>query len=97
MGIQGKLKFVLSFHEKCLTCLGKRFYTQIAGDKARQLSEKRNGRRNASAVGATRIDDHGITADEVLKQLNKIMAPWKVEFASAMSWFAVWRGEYLMQ
>ncbi|EFQ95145.1 hypothetical protein PTNB73_04506 [Pyrenophora teres f. teres] len=68
-----------------------RFYTQITGDKARQLSEKRNGRRNASAVGATRIDDHGITADEVLEQLNKIMAPWKVEFASAMSWFAVWR------
>ncbi|KAL7770261.1 hypothetical protein CFE70_000194 [Pyrenophora teres f. teres 0-1] len=61
-----------------------RFYTQITGDKARQLSEKRNGRRNASAVGATRIDDHGITADEVLEQLNKIMAPWKVEFASAM-------------
>ncbi|KAF2678716.1 hypothetical protein K458DRAFT_435570 [Lentithecium fluviatile CBS 122367] len=68
-----------------------RFYTQITGEKARQLSEKRNGRRNASAVGATRIDDHGITADEVLEQLNKIMAPWKVEFASAMSWFAVWR------
>ncbi|KAI0574901.1 FAD binding domain-containing protein [Pyrenophora tritici-repentis] len=68
-----------------------RFYTQITGDKARQLSKKRNGRRNSSDVGATRIDDHGITADEVLEQLNKIMAPWKVEFASAMSWFAVWR------
>jgi phenol 2-monooxygenase len=68
-----------------------RFYTQMTGDKARQLSEKRKARRNTSDVGATRIDDHGITANEVLEQLNKIMAPWKVEFASAMSWFAVWR------
>lgn len=69
-----------------------RFYTQITGAKARQLSAARTGRRNASAVGATRIDDHGITAEEVLAQLNLIMAPWSVEFASAMSWFAVWRG-----
>jgi phenol 2-monooxygenase len=70
-----------------------RFYTQIIGEKARQLSQKREARRNASDVGATRIDDHGITANEVLAQLNRIMAPWKVEFASAMSWFAVWRGQ----
>ncbi|KAG9200841.1 hypothetical protein G6514_006549 [Epicoccum nigrum] len=71
-----------------------RFYTQITGEKARQLSAARSSRRNASDVGATRIDDHGITADEVLEQLNKIMTPWKVEFASAMSWFAVWRGQF---
>lgn len=93
MGTLGKLeKARMSL---CQTVnLSDRFYTQITGEKARQLSAARSSRRNASDVGATRIDDHGITADEVLEQLNKIMTPWKVEFASAMSWFAVWRGNF---
>lgn len=69
-----------------------RFYTQINGEKARKLQANRQARRNASTVGETRIDDHGITPDEVLEQLNKIIAPHKVEFASPMSWFSVWRG-----
>ncbi|KAJ5825715.1 hypothetical protein N7474_002853 [Penicillium riverlandense] len=68
-----------------------RFYTQINGEKARKLQANRQARRNGSAVGETRIDDHGITPDEVLEQLNHIIAPHKVEFASAMSWFSVWR------
>ncbi|KAL5361513.1 FAD binding domain-containing protein [Aspergillus floccosus] len=68
-----------------------RFYTQINGEKARKLQANRQARRNASTVGETRIDDHGITPDEVLEQLNKIIAPHKVEFASPMSWFSVWR------
>lgn len=69
-----------------------RFYTQINGEKARKLQANRQARRNASTVGETRIDDHGITPDEVLEQLNKIIAPHTVEFASPMSWFSVWRG-----
>ncbi|KAF2189389.1 FAD/NAD(P)-binding domain-containing protein [Zopfia rhizophila CBS 207.26] len=68
-----------------------RIYTQITGEKARKLQERRQARRNASAVGETRIDDHGITPEEVLVQLNLIMAPYKVDFASQLSWFAVWK------
>jgi phenol 2-monooxygenase len=59
---------------------------------ARRLHEKRQARKNASSVGQTRIDDHGITPEEALEQLNKIMSPWKIEFASPMSWFSVWKG-----
>lgn len=44
-------------------------------------------------MGQTQVFDHGITPEEVLEQLNKIISPWKVEFASPMSWFAVWRGK----
>ncbi|KAF2004770.1 FAD binding domain-containing protein [Amniculicola lignicola CBS 123094] len=68
-----------------------RIYTQITGDKARKLQERRRARRNAFAVGETRIDDHEITPEEVLEQTNLIMAPYKIEFASQLSWFAVWK------
>jgi phenol 2-monooxygenase (NADPH) len=71
-----------------------RFYVQITGAKAEKVEAARKVSRRSkdSAVGETQIHDHGITPDEVLEHLNKIMAPWKVEFASAMSWFALWRG-----
>ncbi|KAL2831499.1 FAD binding domain-containing protein [Aspergillus cavernicola] len=68
-----------------------RFYVQISGEMARRLQEKRRARRNASSVGETRIDDHGITPEEALQQLNKIMAPWTIGFASPISWFSVWK------
>ncbi|CEL03820.1 hypothetical protein ASPCAL04962 [Aspergillus calidoustus] len=68
-----------------------RFYVQVSGEMARRLHEKRQARKNASSVGQTRIDDHGITPEEALEQLNKIMSPWKIEFASPMSWFSVWK------
>lgn len=60
---------------------------------ARQLARNRQARRNASAVGETRIDDHGLTAEEVLEQTNRIFAPYTMEFASPMSWFSVWKGK----
>lgn len=44
----------------------------------------------------TRIDDHGITAEEVLEQTNKILAPYTVEMASSISWFAVWKGKLVL-
>ena len=69
-----------------------RFYTQLNGEKARQLARNRQARRNTSAVGDTRIDDHGITAEEVLELTNKVLDPYTVEFASSMSWFSVWKG-----
>ncbi|KAI9371573.1 FAD binding domain-containing protein [Aspergillus egyptiacus] len=68
-----------------------RFYIQMNKDMARKLYETRRARRNASSVGETRIDDHGITPEDALAQLNKIMAPWTVEFASPISWFSVWK------
>ncbi|KAL4935591.1 hypothetical protein BDV06DRAFT_228679 [Aspergillus oleicola] len=68
-----------------------RFYVQINEETARRLQEKREIRRNASSVGETRIDDHGITPEEALDQLRKIMDPWTIEFASPISWFSVWK------
>ncbi|KAL3476631.1 FAD binding domain-containing protein [Aspergillus californicus] len=68
-----------------------RFYVQISGEMARKLQDRRRARRNASAVGETRIDDHGVIPEEALAQLNKIMAPWTIEFASPISWFSVWK------
>ena len=71
-----------------------RFYTQISGERARKLAQNRKDRHNASSVEENRIDDHGITAEEVMEQLNKIIAPFKVEFNSALSWFSLWKGEF---
>ncbi|KAL4902079.1 hypothetical protein BDW74DRAFT_181241 [Aspergillus multicolor] len=69
-----------------------RFYIQVNGETARRLRQTRDARRNtASSVGTMRIDDHGITPDEALDQLRKIIAPWTVEFASPISWFSVWK------
>jgi phenol 2-monooxygenase len=72
-----------------------RFYVQITGERAAKIAasrrEQRNG-NNHSKVGETQVHDPTITPEEALDHLNKIMAPWTVEFASAMSWFAVWRG-----
>ncbi|KAL4925216.1 FAD binding domain-containing protein [Aspergillus undulatus] len=68
-----------------------RFYVQVNEETARRLRANREIRRNASAVGDTRIDDHGITPEEALEQLRKIIDPWTIEFASPISWFSVWR------
>ena len=75
-----------------------RFYVQIRGEKAARIAaarrrsrENNNNNNNSSGVGDTQIHDHGITPAEALEQLNRIMAPWRVDFAGPMSWFAVWR------
>ncbi|KAL4759403.1 FAD binding domain-containing protein [Aspergillus foveolatus] len=68
-----------------------RFYIQVNEETARRLHQARQARRNASSVGTMRVDDHGITPDEALEQLRKILAPWTVEFASPISWFSVWK------
>ncbi|KAL4971570.1 FAD binding domain-containing protein [Aspergillus desertorum] len=68
-----------------------RFYIQVNEETARRLHQTRQTRRNASSVGTMRVDDHGITPDEALGQLRKILAPWTVEFASPISWFSVWK------
>ena len=65
----------------------------MTGEKGAKLAESRKRKRgeNQSTVGDTQITDHGITPDEALEQLNKIISPWKVEYASTLSWFAVWK------
>ncbi|ORY66533.1 FAD binding domain-containing protein [Pseudomassariella vexata] len=69
-----------------------RVYVQVTGEKAAQVAEaRRRKRENHSTVGETQVYDHGITPEEAKEQLNKIMAPWKIDFAGPMSWFAVWR------
>ncbi|KAL4914632.1 FAD binding domain-containing protein [Aspergillus aurantiobrunneus] len=68
-----------------------RFYVQVNEETASRLRERRQSRRNTSSVGDTRIDDHGVTPDEALQQLRKILAPWTIEFASPISWFSVWK------
>ena len=69
-----------------------RFYVQIRGEEAARIAAaRRRSREKSSAVGDTQIHDHGITPDEALQQLNRIMAPWRVDFTGPMSWFAVWR------
>ena len=69
-----------------------RFYVQIRGEKAARIAAaRRRNRAKSSSVGDTQIYDHGITPAEALEQLNRVMAPWRVDFAGPMSWFAVWR------
>lgn len=68
-----------------------RIYIQVNEETARRLRQTRDARKNASSVGETRIDDHGITPDEALEQLRNIIAPWTIEFASPISWFSVWK------
>ena len=43
------------------------------------------------------MDVNSITAEEVLEQANKIFAPYTLKFAAPLSWFAVWKSEFLPQ
>lgn len=39
------------------------------------------------------MEIESITAEEVLEQANKIFAPYKLEFAAPLSWFAIWKSK----
>lgn len=86
-----------------------RIYVQVTGERAAKIAaarrrtrgkDSRNGEKDwrnrdkISSVGETQVHEHGITPNEVMDQLSKILSPWNVEFAGPMSWFAVWRGSY---
>jgi hypothetical protein len=59
-------------------------------------ARKRNKEeRHESAVGETQVHDHGVTPNDVMGQLKKVMTPWSIDFAGPLSWFAIWRGEPL--
>lgn len=49
------------------------------------------GRNLKSAGTGGRIDTSKITPEQVLAQANKIFAPFKLEFAAPLSWFAIWQ------
>ena len=65
--------------------LGDRLCAKLDAEKVKDLSK--DGRRSGG-----RVDVHSITAEEVLEQVNKIFTPYRVKFASPLSWFAVWNG-----
>ena len=64
-------------------------YTQIDSKRAKELAESHGHISSIKANG--RINDHSLTAEEVLEQTNRIFAPFTLKFASPISWFAVWR------
>ena len=64
-------------------------YTQIDAKRAKELAESHGHISSIQANG--RINDHSLTAEEVLEQTNRIFAPFTLKFASPISWFAVWR------
>ena len=63
--------------------LGDRLYTKLDAEKVRDLVKDDRG------SGGT-VDVDSTTAEEVLEQANKVFRPYRVSFASPLSWFAVW-------
>lgn len=68
--------------------LNDRLYTKLDAEKVKDLLKDRR------EIGG-RVDIHSITAEEVLEQANKVFAPYRISFASPLSWFAVWNGQSL--
>ncbi|KAL1794446.1 hypothetical protein ACET3X_007867 [Alternaria dauci] len=71
-----------------------RVYVQLTGRLQESVvaAHRRNKeRRNESSVGETQVHEHGLTPDDALEHLKKIMGSWKIDFAGPLSWFAIWR------
>lgn len=79
------LSFSSSQRSRC-TDFDDRIYTKLSAERVTELAKDR---REAGG----RVDVHSITAEEVLEQTNKVFAPYKVRFASPLSWFAVWKSK----
>ena len=63
-----------------------RIYTKLSAERVAELAKDHR-------ESGGRVDVHSITAEEVLEQTNKVFAPYKVRFASALAWFAVWKSK----
>ena len=61
-----------------------RLYTQI--DPKRVVNKER-------LMEGGQMDMGTITPEEVLAQANRIFAPFTIKFASALSWFAIWKSK----
>ena len=87
MDTRGKLdcSILLIFRDSGFAHLGDRLYTKLDAEKVRDLVKDGRG-------SGGRVDVHSITAEEVLEQANKVFTPYRLSFASPLSWFAVWNG-----
>ena len=71
-----------------------RLYTQINISASGGVAKSRqDNSKDFQEVGG-RVDAATVTPDEVLEQANRIFAPYKLTFASPLSWFAVWKSEF---
>ncbi|KFA80701.1 hypothetical protein S40288_01756 [Stachybotrys chartarum IBT 40288] len=68
-----------------------RIYTQLDISKTGPISASRFAKDPTFAESGGNVSIHSITPDEVLTQTNKIFAPYTVKFASALSWFSIWK------
>lgn len=70
-----------------------RIYTQLDISKTGPISASRFAKDPTFAESGGNVSIHSITPDEVLTQTNKIFAPYTVKFASALSWFSIWKSK----
>ena len=69
-----------------------RLYTQLDTSTTGPIAQSRQSKNNAEfQESGGHVDAHSVTADEVLQQANKIFSPYKLKFASPLSWFTVWK------
>ncbi|KAI3327548.1 FAD binding domain-containing protein [Xylariaceae sp. AK1471] len=68
-----------------------RLYTQLNVSHTGPLGASRCARDPSFAESGGNVDVHSITPEEVLEQANRIFAPYKLNFAAPLSWFAIWK------
>ncbi|KAL7267927.1 hypothetical protein RUND412_009468 [Rhizina undulata] len=68
-----------------------RIYTQLDTSFTGPLGQARQNNDATFAEIGGGINVHSITPDEVLEQTNRIFAPYKLKFASPVSWFSIWK------
>jgi phenol 2-monooxygenase (NADPH) len=70
-----------------------RLYTKLDVSVTGPLAKTRQANDpDFKEVGGV-VDVHSITPDEVLTQARRVFHPWKLEMATPLSWFAVWKSE----
>jgi phenol 2-monooxygenase (NADPH) len=72
-----------------------RLYTQLDISSTGPIAQSRQGKSQAFQEEGGHVESSSITAEEVLEQANRIFAPYKLKFASSLSWFAVWKSEFV--
>ena len=68
-----------------------RLYTQLDISSTGEIAKDRQAKSAAFQESGGRVETNTITAEEVLKQANKIFHPYTLKFAAPLSWFAVWK------
>lgn len=70
-------------------------YTQLNVSQTGPLSTSRQAKDPEFSKSGGQVDIHSITPEEVLEQANRVFAPYKLSFGAPLSWFAVWKSEYV--